>query len=62
MDYMSVKKAAEKYGVTKRWIQKLCETGKIQGAVKLDESGIWLIPKDAEIILERKKNDSSREL
>lgn len=54
MDYISVKAAAEKLGVTARWIQKLCETGKIEGAVKLEGSGVWLIPKDAQIVLERK--------
>ena len=54
MDYISVKAASEKYGVTPRWIQKLCEDGKIDGAVKLEGSGIWLIPKEAEIVLERK--------
>ena len=59
MDYISVKSAAEKYGVTTRWIQKLCETGRIQGAMKLEGSGVWLIPKDAAVVLER-KNSSGR--
>lgn len=56
MEYISVKAAADKYGVTTRWIQKLCESGKIEGAMKLDGSDIWLIPKDAIIVLERKKS------
>lgn len=55
MDYISVKAASEKYGVTVRWIQKLCECGKIEGAMKLEGSGVWLIPKDANVVLERKK-------
>ena len=54
MDYISVKAASCKYGVTPRWIQKLCDEGKIEGAMKLEGSGIWLIPKNAEIVLERK--------
>ena len=54
MEYISVKAASDKYGVTPRWIQKLCEEGKIEGATKLEGSGIWLIPKEAEIVLERK--------
>ena len=54
MEYISVKAASEKYGVTPRWIQKLCEDGKIDGAAKLEGSGVWLIPKDAKIVLERK--------
>ena len=58
MDYISVKAASEKYGVTPRWIQKLCEDGKIEGAMKLEGSGIWLIPKEAEIVFERKNHSS----
>ena len=46
MDYISVKKASERSGVTPRWIQKLCEEGKIDGAIKLDGSNIWMIPSD----------------
>ena len=59
MDYISVKSASEKYGVTTRWIQKLCKSGKIEGALKLEGSGVWLIPKDANIVLERKKGKES---
>lgn len=61
MDYISAKTASEKFGVTTRWIQKLCENGKIEGAVKLDGSGIWLIPKDAEVVLERKNVTETQE-
>ena len=38
MDYMTLKEAAEKWGVTPR--------GRISGAVKM--AGVWLIPKTAE--------------
>lgn len=58
MEYISVKAAAEKYGVSPRWIQKLCGEGKIEGAMKLEGSGIWLIPKEAEIVLERKNREN----
>ena len=61
MEYISVKAASDKYGVTPRWIQKLCEEGKIEGATKLEGSGIWLIPKEAEIVLERKKRTACTE-
>ena len=61
MEYISVKAASEKYGVTPRWIQKLCEDGKIEGATKLEGSGIWLIPKEADIILERKNKTTESE-
>jgi len=57
MEYISVRAAAEKYGVTSRWIQKLCEDGKIEGASKLEGSGIWLIPKDSKLFSDRKYCD-----
>lgn len=61
MEYISVKAASEKYGFTPRWIQKLCEDGKIEGATKLEGSGVWLIPKKADIILERKNKNTESE-
>lgn len=61
MEYISVKSASEKHGVTPRWIQKLCEDGKIEGAMKLEGSGIWLIPKEADIVLERKNHSTDAE-
>lgn len=61
MEYISAKAASDKYGVTPRWIQKLCEDGKIEGAMKLEGSGIWLIPKEADIVLERKNRRSETE-
>ncbi len=42
MDYMSPRDAAEKWGVSQRRVHKYCETGRIDGAVKM--SGVWLIP------------------
>lgn len=46
MDYMTLKEASEKWGVTPRQINYLCAGGRIPGAVK--KATIWLIPKDAE--------------
>lgn len=45
MDYISVKDAAEKFKISERRIQKLCETNRIAGCTRI--SGIWLIPSDA---------------
>ena len=56
MEYIFVKAASEKFGVTPRWIQKMCEDGKIEGAMKLEGSGVWLIPKASDIVLERKNH------
>lgn len=46
MDYMTLKEASEKWGVTPRRINYLCAAGRIPGAIKM--ATIWLVPKDAE--------------
>ena len=46
MDYMTLKEAAENWGVTPRRVNYDCAAGRISGAVKM--ATIWLIPKDAE--------------
>ena len=46
MDYMTLKDAAEKWGVTPRRVNYYCAGGRIHGAVKM--AGVWLIPKTAE--------------
>ena len=45
MDYMTLKEASEKWGVTPRRINYYCAAGRIPGAVKM--ATIWLIPNDA---------------
>lgn len=45
MEYITVREAAEKWGVTERWVQKLCMENKIKGAVRF--SRVWMIPKNA---------------
>ena len=39
MDYMTLKEASEKWGVTTRWINYLCTAGRIPGAVKMELFG-----------------------
>lgn len=34
MDYISVKKAAEKWGISERWVQKFCTEERIQGVLR----------------------------
>ncbi len=53
MDYMSVKEAADIWKVSERWIQKLCEEGRIEGVMRFGRS--WMIPKEA-----KKPNDLRR--
>ena len=52
MDYMTLKEAAEKWGVTPRRVNYYCAAGRIPGAVKM--AGVWLIPKNAEKPIGRK--------
>jgi len=45
-NYMSVKKAAEKWGISERRVQILCQQNRIAGVLRFGRS--WVIPKDAE--------------
>lgn len=44
-DYMTVQEAAEKWGVSLRWVQRLCKENRIDGAMNINR--VWLIPKEA---------------
>lgn len=46
LDYISVQQAAEKWEISERRIQKLCEENRIEGAVRFGHA--WAIPKNAE--------------
>lgn len=44
MDYMTLKDAAEQWGVTPRRVNYYCAGGRIPGAVKM--AGVWLLSKE----------------
>lgn len=46
LDYISVQQASDKWEISKRRIQKLCEENRIDGAVRFGRA--WAIPRDAE--------------
>jgi len=46
MEYISAKQTAQKWGISERRVQILCEQGRIDGVFKLGNA--WAIPKDAE--------------
>ena len=46
MGYITVRQAAEKWGITMRRVQGLLKEERIPGAIKPGHD--WLIPKDAE--------------
>lgn len=45
MDYMTIKEAAEKWGLSIRRIQDICKENKIPGVMKFGTA--WAIPKEA---------------
>jgi AraC-like DNA-binding protein len=55
MQYMTIKQAAQKWGVQERQIQTLCSKNRIDGAIRFNRS--WAIPKNAS-----KPNDKRRRL
>lgn len=46
MEYITAKEAAEKWGISQRRVQVLCEKGRVLGAVRLGWA--WAIPKEAD--------------
>ena len=46
VDYLTVKEAGEKWGITGRMVTYYCEAGRIEGAVK--KGNLWLVPANAE--------------
>lgn len=44
---MTVRQAADKWGVSIRRVSKLCQDGRVPGAIK-PSARFWLIPADAE--------------
>ena len=45
LDWISVRQAADKWGITDRRVQALCKNGQVEGVMRLGRA--WLIPKDA---------------
>lgn len=56
MDYMTLKEASEKWGITPRRINYLCTAGRIPGAMKM--ATIWLIPKTAQKPMDGQRKES----
>ncbi len=46
MDYMTLKQASDKQGISPRMMNYYCSVGRITGAQMMGR--VWLIPKDAE--------------
>lgn len=46
MDYLSIKQTSEKWGISTRRIQILCNEGRIEGATRI--GSYWAIPSNVE--------------
>ena len=58
LEYISAPEAAQKWGISERRVQKLCEENRIPGVAKF--SRLWLIPKDAEKPADARRKDNSK--
>ena len=58
MEYITVKQAAGKWGVTTRRVQMLCKEEKIKGVVRF--GNVWKIPKSAVLPSSNSKNEEPR--
>ena len=56
-NYISTKEAAKLLGVTERYVQMLCKDGKIEGAIKFNDQGVWLVPQEAILTLSEKSKE-----
>lgn len=57
MDYISVREAAQKWEISERRVQKLCEESRIDGIQKFGRS--WMIPKAAEKPIDLRKKETT---
>jgi len=46
MDYLTIKEAGEKWGISGRMVTYYCVAGRIPGVIQ--KGNMWLIPADAE--------------
>ena len=55
MEYISVKEAAEKWGISERRIQRLCSEDRIKSVIRFN--GVWAIPKNSEKPQDQRKSN-----
>lgn len=59
MDYMNAKEAADKWGLSVRRVQVLCEQGRVDGVERL--GNVWLISKSAEKLLDGRTREVKKQ-
>jgi len=55
MEYLTVKEAGEKWGITARMVNYYCSAGRIEGAIK--KGNLWLVPVGAEKPIDGRKKE-----
>lgn len=55
MDYMTVKEAGEKWGITARMVNYYCLAGRIDGAIK--KGNLWLVPDNVSKPIDGRKHN-----
>ena len=53
MEYITAKEAANKWGISERRVQVLCEQGRIEGVQRLGKA--WAIPQDVKKPVDKRK-------
>lgn len=56
MEYITAKEAANKWNISERRVQLLCEESRIEGVQRLGKA--WAIPKDSKKPLDKRKQRS----
>jgi len=59
MDYLTVREAGEKWGVTARMVNYYCSAGRIKGAIK--KGNLWLVPADAEKPVDGRRKEAKKD-
>ena len=60
INYLTVKEAGEKWGVTGRMVTIYCNAGKIDGAQK--KGNLWLVPIDAKKPIDGRTIEARKQL
>ena len=59
MEYLTVKEAGAKWGITSRMVNYYCSAGRIAGAVK--KGNLWLVPATSEKPIDGRRKDTINE-
>jgi hypothetical protein len=59
MNYMTAQQAAEKWGVSLRWVQTYLKDKRIEGAIRFGRA--WMIPQNTEKPIDGRLKNASKE-